>query len=383
MDESGGAPRAVADHDQSGSGGLVGETVASTPATLVQLNPSSRIEAQFGNHKPDGDLAPDLALTLAAVLLASAEQVSERKLATFKVESRHDLTLLAVAMAFRGDDSGLTGDVFEWSLLLAVNAGDSAISQMMTDALLLNGVQVEQPQAVLVAAEPGRLVAFSPELPQGATLATGRRGRPPHVANLLRHATTRTWKADLVLGSGERWVSTSLKSNPKDLRRSLVLAAATPHPPRIGVTASRKPGITRDSETGAVLVHIPVHGKAMSLSKFVLTDVIAAFERHLELPETPLRQDGTGIGHQLHQWQDRTVDDVVTTLQVWSGERAQFRGYKVGHPQGTGASVPDANGALIAANPIVDEGLWDEDLGLFAHYDMGMRHRYGNFTLLD
>jgi hypothetical protein len=325
-------------------------------------------------------MAPELALVLAAVLLAAAEQVSEKKLDAFKVQSREDLTIFQLAMAFRGDDTGLSGDVFEWSLLLAVNAGDPGVAQLMTDALSLCGVPVDQPQAVLVAAEAGRLVSFSPDLPLGAALATGRRGRPPHVANLLRTANTRTWKADLLLGTGDRWVSASLKSNPGHLRTSLRLAADTPHAPRIGITTSRQPGLTRDPETNAVLVHVPVHGYAMALSKLVLRDVVDAFSRHLSLPGAPLREDATGIGRQLHRWQDLKVSDAATTLLVWSRTVSLDPLYREA-PMTTGASDPEAAGALIAVNPLVSEDYWSDSAKPLIHE--WTARRYGNFDPID
>lgn len=337
----------------------------------------------FGCRPPtDGELPPDLALVLAAVLLAAAEQVSAKKLAAFGVSSPDNLSILQLAMAFRGDDTGLVGDVFEWSLLLALNGGDPGVAQLVTDALLLCKVPVDQPQAVLVAAEPGRLVTFSPDLPPGATLATGRRGRPPHVANLLDSADTRTWKADLLLGAGQNWVSASLKSNPRDLQRSLRLAADTPHPPRIGITASHEPGLTTDPATGAVLVHIPVYGDAMALSKLVLADVRDAFSRHLGMSGTPLQQDVTGIGRQLDRWQDRKVRDAATTLlqlSRGSGLDPLFSWW----PMATGASVPDAHGALIAVNTLVDEGRWQDGDRTKVAPTHTMEQRYRGFDPID
>lgn len=343
-----------------------GESKTVTPGTFVQLGPTpdrQDLLHNFGTRPPaDHEMAPELALVLAAVLLAAAEQVSRKKLAQFRVSSPEDLSIFQLAMAFRGDDTGLVGDVFEWSLLLALNGGDPGVTQLVIDALLLSNLPVDQPQAVLVAAESGRLVTFSPELPPRATLVTGRRGRPPHVANLLDSADPRSWKADLLLGSGEKWVTASLKSNPRDLKRSLRVAADTPHAPRIGITASHNPGLTRDPETGAVLVHVPVHGPAMALSKVVLADVREAFSRDLSLPTTPLQQDVTSIGRQLDRWQDHTVRDVANMLLQWGGSRGRpswnplFRW----SPMETGASVPDARGALIAVNTLVDEDRWGD-----------------------
>lgn len=298
----------------------------------------------------DRSLDPRTAAVLAAVLLASAEQVREAKLAAFGVRQAVDLSVLGLAMAFRDDDAGLVGDVFEWSVLLAANGADAQIHEMLTDALVLLGLRIDRPQAVLVAAEPGRLVQYSPDLPPGAALSTGRRGRPPHVANLLAIADTRTWKADLLIGADDRWVAASLKSNPMQLVRSLREAAATPHPPRIGVTATSasSAGVVRDPGSGAIVVKVPVDGRYLALSKAVLFDVRSAFGRHLSVAGTPLQQDVSGIGRQLRRWQNRTVREVVEILLDVAGDCA----LEVGGVRSTGASVTDARGALVAMDSL-------------------------------
>jgi hypothetical protein len=320
----------------------------STPSTFVQVG-----GPDWGPPYPfaaDAALDPRTAAVLSAVLLAAAEQVSEAKLAAFGVTQAIDLSVLGLAMAFRGDDTGLVGDVFEWSVLLAANGADAQIVEMLSDALLLLGLRLDRPQAVLVAAERGRLVQYSPDLPVGAALVTGRRGRPPHVANLLASADTRTWKADLLIGADDRWVATSLKSNPMDLVRSLRTAAETPHPPRIGVTATLPgaAGVIRDPESGAVVVKVPVDGRYLALSKAVLADVRDAFARHLSVAGAPLQQDASGIGRQLHRWQDRSVREVLEILLQVAGDAA----LEVGDVRSTGASVDDAHGALVAINPL-------------------------------
>lgn len=325
------------------------ENGSTTPATFVQIGTPEGWLASLSGSKLSLD--PRTASVLSAVILASAEQVSAPKLATFGVSSALDLSMLGLAMSFRDDDSGLVGDVFEWSVLLAANGADGKIAQLLSDALTLSGVQLSiAPQAVLVAAERGRLVQYSPDLPVGAALATGRRGRPPHVANLLASADTRNWKADLLLGAEEKWVATSLKSNPFTLVQSLKAAAKTPHPPRIGVTASepQMSGVTRDPETGVVIVKVPVDAFYLSLSKAVLVDVRAAFARHLSLPRTPLQQDASGIGLQLNRWQHHTVRDALAILNEVAGEASLL----VGDVRSTGASIDDSNGALVASNSL-------------------------------
>lgn len=149
----------------------VDENGTTTPSTFVRVDKPEEWEQHSGGN---ASLDPRTASVLGAVLLATAEQVSASKLATFGVSSALDLPTLGLAMAFRDDDSGLVGDVFECSVLLAANGADEQIAQMLSDALTLSGVQLAaRPQAVLVAAERGRLVQYSPDLPRGAALATG------------------------------------------------------------------------------------------------------------------------------------------------------------------------------------------------------------------
>lgn len=323
----------------------------STAATFAQVSPDEGYWGPLPAQR-NRELDPRTAAVLAGVLLAAAEQVNREKLTLFGADSPLDLAMLALAMSFRPDDTGLMGDFFEWSVLVAVNRGDSEILQMVVDALALVGLPLDRPQAVLVAAEPGRLVSYSPELPSTATLSTGRRGRPPRIDNILERGSTDTWKADLLLGSGERWVSASLKSNPRTLAPSLRAAAATPYPPRIGITASREDaaGVVRDAATGVVLVKLPVDSRFLALSKAVLRDVREAFARHLSLPAAPLHEDISGIGLQLHRWRHKSVRSAVDILLGAAGARR----VAVGAIRDAGTSAPDAKGALIAANPLTE-----------------------------
>lgn len=326
-------------------------------------------------------MPPDLALMLAAVLLAVAEQVKLSKLDSFGVARPEDLTLMQLAMAFRHDDSGLTGDVFEWALLLAINNGDPDVVGLVSEALEQVDLRVDTPHAVLVAAEPGRLVTYSPQLPSNAALATGTRGRPPYVANLLANATTRTWKADLILGGIDtRWVGASLKSNPADLKTSFAQAAGTIHPPRIGITAGRTPGVRHDNETGAVIIDVPAHGPTMKLAKLVLVDVKTSFSRHLSVPKTPMMQDVTGVGLQLLRWQDQTVGYAVDVLLQWA---SQWQPFDIGHSTSTRADVPDANGALVAVNPIIPASRWQTLGGGSRVYVRSSLLHYGDFDPID
>ena len=353
------------------------------PGTYVEINPDSINQRLYvgsrENRATPDELAPEVALVLAAVLIAAAEQVSSETLALFGAERREDISIHALALAFRGDDSGLTGDVFEWALLLAINSGDEAISSLVADALTLAKSPVVQPQAILVAAERGRLVAFSPQLPEGAVLATGRRGRPPQVANLLREATTATWKSDLLLGSGDKWVGASLKSNPIALSRSMREAAATTsHPPRIGITASSRPALTRDPSSDAIFVHVPVNGSTMAISKMVVADVKEAFERHLSVPDAPLRQDASGIGTQLYRWRNRSLGYVVSVLL---DHAAGLRPLAASTVASTGASVSDARGALVVVDTLIPDEDWRYGPPML--YPGSVDRRFGRFSPID
>jgi hypothetical protein len=293
---------------------------------------------------------PRTAQVLAAVLLAAAEQVSSEKQRIFGADSGADLTLLALSMAFRGDDTGLHGDVFEWSLLSAVNQGDPAIGQLVRDALTMIGNPVESPRAVLVAADSGRLVEFSPALPQGAKIMTGKRGRPTLVGNALANATTKDWKVDVLLGAEERWVTASLKVNPKDVVRSCRASISTAHPVRIGITPVRRgAGLERDPESNAVIVRVPVDKTLMALTGGVIADVKECFAKHLEPPKTPVMRDQSGIDVQLYRWRDHTVREVVTTLQEFAEDRFSLT---VSDPMPTHSDATDLTGALIALDPL-------------------------------
>lgn len=333
------------------------------PATFVQIHgPGAAWSSTLWRSAPSRLLDPRTAAVLSAVLLAAAEQVNADKLSIFKVGSALDLELLALAMAYRDDDTGLMGDVFEWSVLLGINGADEQIAQMVTDALQLAGVMVDRPQAILVAAEKGRLVGYSPDVPAGATLATGRRGRPPLITNLLGTASPSTWKADLLLGANDRWVAASLKSNPSSLLPSMKTAAGTVHPPRIGVTATMPAasGVVRDPATGSVLLKIPVDIHFLALTRAVLDEVQSAFARHLSLPSTPLLQ--SGIGLQLHRWRNQTVEHTLSVL----GEVAGSVKLPVGDVLGTGTSAEEATASLVATNTLAT--------------DRGALPRYGSVT---
>lgn len=110
----------------------------------------------------------EIAIALKAILLAAGEQVSREKLSHFNVLSVEQMTLLSLAMAFRDDDSGIYGDIFEWSVLLGVNNGDGVVSQMIRDGLVLADVEASGDlRAVLVAAEGGKRCPILPSFPNG------------------------------------------------------------------------------------------------------------------------------------------------------------------------------------------------------------------------
>lgn len=321
----------------------------SSPRTFVQV----RAEHGHGAAGHRGSAA--VAAALSAVLLAATEQVSGEKLRTFGVSSRVDLPLLGLAMAFNSSDNGLVGDVFEWSLLLAINRGDSGITNLLSDALALSGVRVHAPQAILVAAEGGRLMEYSPQLSPDATLATGRRGRPPKVTNLLSGATTTTWKADLLVGEGDRWVPASLKSSPATLLPSMNIAAATRYPPRIGITAvnAHSSGVVRDSESGVVVVKVPVQSFTMQMASQVLSEVQVAFERHLSLPSTPLRRGQLGVDVYLHARRQWHVGDVLEQLMTAAADELQF--FSVGEVMSTGVSSEvEAHASMVSIDAITE-----------------------------
>ena len=222
---------------------------------------------------------------------------------------------------------------------------------MAADALTLVGYKTDNPQAILAAAEKGRLVEFSPSVPEGAKIMSGRRGRPRLVQNALAGANTRNWKADILLGAEDRWVTASLKSNPKDVVSSVRAAAAGPHPVRIGITpvSPTLAGISRDPVCGAVLMRVPVDAMLMSLTRGVILDVKETFARHLSLPNNELARDFSGIGAQLHRWRESTVRQAVLTLREAAGGRYAV---EVSAAAETISSADDLTDALISLDPL-------------------------------
>lgn len=321
------------------------------PETVVQVKLPPHYPDLLGSFTDRGYLhhQSNMCVALAAVLLAAAEQVSQSKLQTFKVESKNELTLHALAMAFQGSDSGISGDVFEWAVLLGLNTGEPEMTQVIQDGLRLLGERVERPVAILTAAEAGRLQCFSPALPAGASLATGRPGRPPLIERILANSTSREWKSDLVIGEGTKWVSATLKSNARDMSKALQAAQNTPYPPRLGICLGRTTDYTRDAVTGVPVVRIGHNGYAASLTREVLLDVIQAFRSHLSVSSSLSQRDTSGIGLQLERWKNETVQYAVDTLYEVAGRRDHFRLTPV---LPTGAFAEDAAGALIAMNTL-------------------------------
>lgn len=138
-----------------------------------------------------------------------------------------------------------------------------------------------------------------------------------------------------------------------------------------------------------MVVNVPVYGRSMALSKMVLDDVMATFDRDLSVPTAPLQQGVTGIGRQLHRWRHRTVRYVTEVLFDWVREAR--RGTPSSGslapswpPLETGASVP-AYGALIAVNTLVNPDRWfDGDRPPGEPLDsVATRLRYGQFDPID
>ncbi|QYG91717.1 hypothetical protein HC251_04205 [Iamia sp. SCSIO 61187] len=121
----------------------------------------------------------------------------------------------------------------------------------------------------------------------------------------------------------------------------------------------------------------------MALSKLVLADVKNAFARHLGVSATPLQQDVTGIGHQLSLWEDRTVRDAANTLLQWS-RGSGLDPLFIWSPLATGASAPDANGALVAVNTLVNADWWaDRSRAPFEYTELEDISAYGEFDPID
>ena len=190
-------------------------------------------------------------------------------------------SLLMLPRLYRRGD-GDTGLCFEYAVHSAVRARNDSVLDRIDTALGLCRISGPDPESLLFAVEKsGKLDlvdSVKEALTDDSTLLSGTRGRP---ARLKRHidlvaaafhrpdarlalpkSISGLWKADLFLGATEadRWVGTSVKINPKDLRAVKGL--------RIGIVPSSLGASDRvhlDDAKNLVVCPMPYDGEFMEL----------------------------------------------------------------------------------------------------------------------
>jgi hypothetical protein len=196
-------------------------------------------------QRVSGDRDLDEAMTfrwytrpLWAVLSAMAEQVGRSRKERF---ASADLTLGDLAMAFKEEDDGILGDAFEWAVWRAIREHDPVITELVITAAKMRdaGFSPNNPTAVMVAAERQQFAEVVAEAGPNAVLRAAR-GRPPLLSNVLKGATRKNWKADLLIGDVDgHWLPASLKARRSLLRDASPEDPTLLKPPQIGITAAR------------------------------------------------------------------------------------------------------------------------------------------------
>lgn len=184
-----------------------------------------------------GDEVSALIAVIRPILVGLTLGLKEE--AANEVGGRENVKLRMLDRLRRPGDGDL-GICFEYAVHDAVRRGDAMVQERISDALTrLCGIGGDQLGSILFAAEKTgseQLIDTARELvtPE-SRLMSGSRGQPaklkkhiegiaqafrrPRAREALPYSISGLWKADLFLGmtDSDRWVGTTVKSNPRDL----------------------------------------------------------------------------------------------------------------------------------------------------------------------
>jgi len=252
-----------------------------------------------------------------------------------QVGGPENVKLMMLARLVRPGDGDL-GICFEYAVHNALRAGEQAVVERVDDALSrLCGVSGNQLDSILFAAEKTgseQLINTARELitPE-SRLMSGSAGAPvklhKHVegiAQALRRPTARkalpssiagVWKADLFLGKtdSDRWVATTVKSNPSGLEGARGL--------RIGIVPANEAGTDRpfmDDKRRLAVCPLPYEGSFMEtfykgweiVQQFLAAD--AKLPPMAALPRPPARH----VADLLAERREFPVVDVMEHLRA-------------------------------------------------------------------
>ena len=257
---------------------------------------SIRLEVQ--NNPVDNDV-PALFAVVRPILVGLLYALKKDIVAEAKSYDKIKLKMLPRYYR-RGD--GDFGICFEYAVHDALQRQDSLVVERVADAIKLCKVPGTSINSILFGAEKqgaSQLIATAKEtLTDESVVLAGVRSRPPKLKNYLnvlaaafRRPTTRLslptsinglWKADLFLGTtdGDKWVGTSVKSNPTQLESANGL--------RVGIipeTQGRSDRIRKDERKNLIICPLPYDGAFMEIFNYGWNIVQQLIEADAKLPK--------------------------------------------------------------------------------------------------
>lgn len=301
---------------------------------------------------------------LSGVLYSLKKDVAER------LGGYDSVPLLMLARNHRPGD-GDTGICFEYAVHDAVRRGEASVQERVADALKLCKVPGETLESILFGVEKAgsqQLIETATELlTSDSRVLTGRVGQPPllrrHIASAASAFRTRgrgsrlpqsidgLWKADLFLGNSdsERWVGTTVKINPSDLKGARGL--------RVGLVPAaqgRSDLVRRDEGRNLVICPVPYDGAFVEVF-YMAWEVVAAFiaadaqmPKEVALPRPAARQ----VARYLVDRREHPVLDVIEALEPLSQpELIKSEVSAATVVQSGGSPAPGTVGAVLAPSP--------------------------------
>jgi hypothetical protein len=232
---------------------------------------------------------------------------------------------------------GDVGICFEYAVHDAVRRSEPMVVERITDALALCKVGGDRLDSILFAAEKAGSEQFIDTAKSLVTpesrLMPGRKGRPVHLQKhiegisqafrrpkarlALPNSISGTWKTDLFLGTvdTEKWVATTVKSNPRLLEGARGL--------RVGVvpaSASETDAPYKDDKRNLVICPLLHDGDFMQIFYEGWQIVKAFFAADAEMPsEVALhRPPQREVARMLFDRRDYPVVDVVEALNAFA-----------------------------------------------------------------
>ncbi|MFP7834640.1 hypothetical protein [Marisediminicola sp. LYQ134] len=281
-----------------------------------------------------------------------------------------EVPLLMLARNHRAGD-GDTGICFEYAVHDAVRRGEASVQERVADALKLCKVPGDHLESILFGVEKAgsqQLIETATELlTSDSRILTGRVGQPPllkrHIASAASAFRTRgagsrlpqsiegLWKADLFLGNSnaERWVGTTVKINPSDLKGARGLRVGL-----VPASQGKSDFVRLDEGRNLVICPVPYDG-AFVETFYMAWEVVAAFiaadaamPKEVALPRPAARQ----VARYLVDRREFPVLDVIAALDPLSQSdliKSEVSAASV--VQSGGKTIRPTVGSILAPSP--------------------------------